>query len=367
MKALNQQQNAANRLRSGSAGAKCVLARELHNAASKAGASTTAHAVLALLIIDSWWDEAANAWIAKTPQSALATRLDVHRDTIARAVRELAALVESQSGRGSRCSRYLLRSPTRVQSSDSPSRCNAADHEAQGRNPDPYPPVGVAASVRGETLHPAVESACLGPAGSPHSYGDQCCTGAAYSMTHGFSNSNSMTESDVDRAFDGGGAAESGASEIQTLMQQRLVARPPWLAAGLSWIDAGTARQLVRLPLTSLELIETVLDHCRRKRKTDRNPRGLENPAGWLVKQLRAPCDELRQEAERRLPNFKAEASLPETTSREFAPVPQSETKRVDLRKMVNEARARQMGPPTEQKSLNNGVAATLAQSQASN
>ena len=75
---------------------KPVLLQQALNAASAAKLSTTAHAVLAHLVADSWLKE--RGWTANVNIAALAARLNVHRATITRAVEELRGIVQYHPG-----------------------------------------------------------------------------------------------------------------------------------------------------------------------------------------------------------------------------------------------------------------------------
>lgn len=81
----------------------------------------------------------------------------------------------------------------------------------------------------------------------------------------------------------------NGRSDVVTLkpaqveLYRVLVQRPEWLDTD-TWIDPVAARDIVRLPTTTMRLIQDAIAKARKAKRT-----GLRNPAGLAIKLLRSP------------------------------------------------------------------------------
>ncbi len=227
--------------------AKAKLLTIALNAASRAQLTTTAHALLAHLVADAWLQD--DGWTSHTPQSTLATRLNVHVGTIVRAIAELRDLVEYRPGQGHRRSRFVIRPVP-----------------APMQGPVPAPAQGPSQRQRGEVPAPARGS-------TPRQRRDIPV------------NSVLSSSSSTAAPAAGGSIVEVKPVDAHAIdaLAKVIGTRPVWLKAELPWVEPGVARELARLSTTSIDAVHWAAAIAHESRNT------IRSPAALFVKRLRAP------------------------------------------------------------------------------
>ncbi|MGD9690903.1 MAG: hypothetical protein AB7V47_14310 [Phycisphaerales bacterium] len=242
-----------------SAIAKARLLQVALNNASRAKLSVTAHALLAHILSDAWLTD--DGWASHTSQRSYATRLGLSVETIRRTAGELdaAGVALYRSGRGSRRSRFVV-----------PSSPWGSTPHPRGEDPSP---------ARGSTPHPRGDIPLPGispPAGRQPPPNPAAAAGV------------------IARAPEPPGAAPE-LTPAQDALRAAISTRPPWLAEGHAWIDPRKARELARSPATTIDTVSAALSAARERRRT------LTNPAGFVIRNIEQPDEELvRQCAARR-------------------------------------------------------------------
>ncbi len=216
--------------------AKARLLLDALNHASTRGLSPTSHAVLAHLVADAWPED--DGWTAHTSQASLASRLNVHRATIVRALEELADIIDYRPGKGTRRSRYVI----------SQRRAHAATVAAPMQQPSPRPRSDVPAPAQ----HP-----------TPRRRSDIPGSG-----------SSQQQQQEARAAADA--ADDVPLAQILDIIQRR----PDWLPSEQPWLDHDAALALARLRPAWPRWCQ-VLHDARRSRHR------LKNVAGFVLARLR--------------------------------------------------------------------------------
>lgn len=230
--------------------AKAKLLTSSLNAAAELKLSTTAVAVLAHLISDSWPQD--DGWTAHTPQATIASKLDISTQTVRRALADLSSIVDHQPGQGNRRSRYVFRSvPTPVSAlpitgeQRSHHRCRDGPYTGGGT-------LQVSGSLQQQQHAPTLPSV---------------------------------------RSTDAPAAAAISIELKPDVVQERiefLRRRPDWLPEKKPWILPDVVRELALRPELTSQVVNQTLREARDSRHT------LDNPAGWIVSRLRKHAQEPR-------------------------------------------------------------------------
>lgn len=227
--------------------AKAKLLTSALNHAAELKLSTTAVAVLAHLIADSWPQD--DGWTAHTPQTTLATKLNCSTETIRRAVADLSTIIDHRPGQGSRRSRYVFR--------------------------------WVPTPARGRPL--------TDEGGSPHPRGEGPHTHEGTFQVLPDLEHQQQQQREPSSAPSTDAPAAAGAQPLSPALSQDIIdervrflrRRPDWLPELKPWITVDVVEELARRPDITQQLVTKVLRQARDSRNT------LTNPAGWIVAQLR--------------------------------------------------------------------------------
>ena len=280
---------------------KPVLLQQALNAASAAKLSTTAHAVLAHLVADSWLKE--RGWTANVNIAALAARLNVHRATITRAVEELRGIVQYHPGIAMYQRTFVfceVAAPARrsmLQGRVVQCRAGAQFNAAPARH----------CSLKDTQKDSTSTSTERTPAQTPQT------APAGVSQDHAAAAEAIRLDMGRDEGVGHPTVPPSAKNASESIVDDlALFARPAWLPAEYAWVSAATIDTLRGLHTTTVYVCAWALEETRQRLRT------LSNPTGYFIALIRNPdLDDVKRfadkQAKRRAPKPKPPKPIEET------------------------------------------------------